>query len=261
MTAHDDPPAFFVPDGDRFLPTDRARGPWNPESLSGWVMMGLLAHATESHLPEGFHVARLTVDMFRPPPFAPASVRTEIVRSGSRIRIVDAVLTVEGQDVARSTATMVRFGDLPDGSIWEPPPSSIPAPESVTPVEGTNARARSWDIRHVGAPMGQAGRRVAWLRQTAPLIEGTDTSAFVRLATQSDYTNPFANSGDRGLVYINADVTLYLHRPVEGEWLGLEVTSHRAEQGIALGLCRVYDRRGEAGYTAASAISNRLGGR
>ncbi len=36
--------AFFAPDGDAFLPQPIARGPWDPQSLNGRVVAGLLGH-------------------------------------------------------------------------------------------------------------------------------------------------------------------------------------------------------------------------
>ena len=38
---------FFTTDNDAFIPTDIARGPWDPNSLHGRVIIGLLAFAIE----------------------------------------------------------------------------------------------------------------------------------------------------------------------------------------------------------------------
>ena len=38
----DEMPAFFTRDGDDFVPTSHAVGPWNPNSLHGRVVAGLL---------------------------------------------------------------------------------------------------------------------------------------------------------------------------------------------------------------------------
>jgi hypothetical protein len=37
---------------------------------------------------------------------------------------------------------------------------------------------------------------------------------------------PFANSGDQGLQFINADIILYLRRLPVDDWLGFEVPGH-----------------------------------
>src|SRR3954468_19832618 len=84
---------FFTRDREAFVPTDAARGPWDPNSLHGRGVMGLLAFTTDpSHDSDDFVPARLTVDMFRLPTMAPIEVRTRLVRDGLRIRLVEADL-------------------------------------------------------------------------------------------------------------------------------------------------------------------------
>ena len=63
--------SFFVRDGERYRPTDRSHGPWDEAQLSGSMAAALLAHGVEGRRPQGFHVARLTVDLFRAVPWAP----------------------------------------------------------------------------------------------------------------------------------------------------------------------------------------------
>jgi len=56
--------AFFRRDADSFLPNPIASGPWDPNSLHGRVVIGLLAFVIEQrHGGAGFVPARLTVDM------------------------------------------------------------------------------------------------------------------------------------------------------------------------------------------------------
>ena len=38
---------FFTRDGERFVPTQSARGPWDPKSLHGRVIIGLLGAEIE----------------------------------------------------------------------------------------------------------------------------------------------------------------------------------------------------------------------
>ena len=67
---------FFTRDGDVFMPTAIASGPWDPKSLHGRGIVGLLAFAIEQrHGAADFVPARLTVDMFRLPGFAPIEVK------------------------------------------------------------------------------------------------------------------------------------------------------------------------------------------
>jgi acyl-CoA thioesterase len=92
------------------------------------------------------------------------------------------------------------------------------------------------------------------LRETHALVAGEALTPFVRVAGSADFVSPLANSGDSGLHYVNADITLYLHRLPEGEWVGYEVSSHQSDAGIAVGDCTLYDERGAIGKSAVAAI-------
>jgi hypothetical protein len=82
---------FFTRDRDAYIPTGAARGPWDPNSLHGRVIIGLLAFVIEQrHGADDFVPARLTVDMFRLPNLAPIEVTTRLVRDGLRIKVVEA---------------------------------------------------------------------------------------------------------------------------------------------------------------------------
>src|SRR4030095_12277273 len=77
---------FFLSERDGFRPTPVCRGPWDPSSLHGRVVAGLLAHEIERrHGDPALLPARLTVDLYRLPGFAPVTVTTSIVRDGHRI--------------------------------------------------------------------------------------------------------------------------------------------------------------------------------
>src|SRR3954453_22011611 len=82
--------SFFVTDGDGYLPTPLARGPWGP-SLAGNYIGGLLARAVEREVDEDdLQPARLTVDLLRPVAQQPLRVHSSMVRNGRRLRLVDA---------------------------------------------------------------------------------------------------------------------------------------------------------------------------
>ena len=81
QTSSDD--AFFLPDGDSYLPQPICRGPWDPGSLNGRVVAGLLgAVVEERHGEAGWLPVRMTVDMFRLPRFDPVVI-------GAKMQCVD----------------------------------------------------------------------------------------------------------------------------------------------------------------------------
>ena len=60
--------------------------------------------------------------------------------------------------------------------------------------------------------MGSLGPRRLWMSEVRELVEGMPLTPFARVALAADFASPFANAGDKGLGFINSDVTLYLHR-------------------------------------------------
>ena len=112
------PSAFFIADGDTFVPQPIARGPWG-ETISGNYVGGILGHVLDRDAgdPE-FQPARLTVDLFRPAALAPVRVDTTVTRQGRRLRLVDAVMTQSDTVVARASGLFLRRGEQPTDEIW-----------------------------------------------------------------------------------------------------------------------------------------------
>ena len=78
------PTCFFVTDGEGYVPTSLARGPWGP-SLSGNYIGGLLGRAVEQEVDDAeLQPARLTVDLLRPVALQPLRVHSSVVREIGR---------------------------------------------------------------------------------------------------------------------------------------------------------------------------------
>jgi acyl-CoA thioesterase len=115
-----------------------------------------------------------------------------------------------------------------------------------------------WEIRQIiDGGWNTFGKRRLWMREIRPLIDDEPMSGFVRLALAADFASPFANFSDEGLGYINSDATLYIHRPLAGEWIGFEVMNHQAREGVAVGECWLYDVEGPLGLAAVCAITQK----
>jgi acyl-CoA thioesterase len=48
-------------------------------------------------------------------------------------------------------------------------------------------------------------------------------------------------------VFINTDLTVYLHRNPDGEWVCLDATTEVDPRGVGLAHSRLYDERGPVG--------------
>ncbi len=251
---------FFTRDGDRFMPSPVANGPWDPDSLHGRVIVGLLAFAIEErHSGADFVPARLTVDMFRLPNITtPIEVTTRLVRDGLRIRLVEAEFVSGGVAMARASCQLLRKTQNPPGNIWSPPNWDVPRPADIPPPTDPRLGMHGkWTTRLIVGAMGTVGPRRLWMSEVRDLVEGVPLTPFVRVAVGADFASPFANAGDQGLGFINSDVTLYLHRLPVTQWVGFEVVNHHSADGVAIGECWLYDEEGPIGTSTVAALAQR----
>ena len=250
---------FFTRDGAAFVPTEVANGPWDPQSLHGRVIIGLLAFEIEQrHGAADFVPARLTVDMFRLPKLVPIEIKTKLVRDGLRIRVVEAEFFSGGVCMARASCQLLRKTENPAGHVWSPPNWDVPRPADIAkPTDVRLGMHGKWTTRPIVGAMGALGPRRLWMSEVRELVAGTPVSPFVRVAVAADFASPFANAGDQGLGYINSDVTLYLHRLPVREWIGFEVVNHHATDGVAIGECFLYDQQGPIGTSTVAALAQR----
>lgn len=249
---------FFRREAGHFIANRISAGPWDANSLHGRVVVGLLAHEIEvKHGAPDFMPARLTVDMYRLPGFAPMEVTTRLVRDGKRIKVVDAEFFSGGVSMARATCQLLQRTTNAEGNVWSPPNWVVPLPDDIDAANRRGALGTMWEIRSITGMMGTVGPRRLWMRESRELVEGQPLTPFVRAALASDFASPFANAGDKGLGYINSDVTLYLHRELKGEWIGFEVVNHHATDGVAIGECFAYDIEGPIGSAIVAALAQK----
>lgn len=240
-----------------YVPGPACRGPWDPNSLSGSVIVSLLAFDMEKRMAtDEYMPARLTVDMYRLPDFAPIEIRTDVIRDGYRIKVLDAEFVSNGNSMARATCQMLRKTENSAIEAWSPEPWDVPMPEDI-PEPETSMTYGMKRRRPISGNMGQFGRKRMWIAEQRNLVDDVPLSPWMRATMVADLTNPWANSGAGGLGYINSDVTLYLHRLPCDEWLGMDVVNHHATDGVAIGECWLYDRQGAIGTSTVTGLAQK----
>jgi hypothetical protein len=194
--------------------------------------------------------------MHRQTRFQPCRIETRVVRDSRRIRLVEAVLTIDGEEYARAQCQFLRATDHPEGRVWAPAPWQVPSPHMLESMpDPKKKRLSEWRV--VTGGLGAYEPRQLWTREYFPIVEGRAMTAFAHVAAAADFASPWVHSSDAGILYINTDVVVQLHRVPRSEWLGFEATGHEASQGIAVGHCRLYDEEGAIGYVSVTALSNR----
>lgn len=241
--------AFFVPDGDGFVATEHARGPWSERHQHAGPPAALLARAFEA-LAGDMWIARLSYELVRPIPIGRLTVRTSELRPGRRVRQWGATLLDGDTEVVRASAVGIRQTTLEfEQPSTLPPEPAIPPPEAceetMFPFFASDVGYHTSMELRIGRGGVGHGHAVAWLRMRHPLVLGEEPSALQRLAIAADSGNGVSAALDHErFVFINPDLTVYVHRLPEGEHIGLSARTIAERRGVGLADDRMYDRRG-----------------
>jgi hypothetical protein len=241
-----------------FEPEARAHAPWGEDMLHGRLLGGIAARSIENeYASEGWRVARLTIDLFRPAGMTTVRVRSRPVRRGRRVQVVDAELRCGGHEVGRATAVILAESEQPPGSIWRPERFVWPDPESLDDALDANGEPidSEWLFRTVSGGFDTGEQSRVWRNDNLALVDDEPMSPFVRAAVSGDIACPLANSSDRGLYYINADYTMLLARYPVGPWVGVEVSDQMEADGISIGSAILVDQLGPFATSAGTSLA------
>lgn len=249
------PDAFFLPDGDRFVSTAHTRGPWSAGHQHAGPPSALLARAVERAVADGaaFQVVRLTVELMAPVPIAPLEVGTAVLRAGRRVQRIEATLAADGRPVARATGLAVRVEPVELAPVALDPHEPPRPPEDGTPFgfpvfHADVGYSRAVESRRVRGGFGQNPTTV-WIRARVALVAGEAPSPLQRVMIAADSGNGVAVVLDPArYTFVNADLTVYLHRPPADEWVCLEAVTAPEPTGVGLTTSRLFDRRGPIGW-------------
>jgi hypothetical protein len=241
--------AFFVPDGDAWRATVHTRGPWSPAHQHGGPPTALIAHIVEAAAPE-FAITRLAVDFLRPVPIDRLHVRLDPLREGSKVRRWIGLLLHAETVVAHAVITLIRREAVSVKPLADAP--ALPPPEASRPFQFPFFREAegyhtAMETRLARGEFG-TGRVAAWMRQRVPLVPDASPSPLERVLVAADSGSGVSAAIDhRRHSAINADLTVAVSRPLEGEWVGLDSVSTYESSGIGLADTRICDTRGTVG--------------
>jgi hypothetical protein len=261
--------AFFIPEGDRYLPTELTRGPWDPGSqhagppaaLIGREVAGLDGSSERE-------LGRITYEILRPVPIAPLTVEAKVTRPGRAVELAEATLSDEDGEVILARAWRLRRGeiDIPPGMSSEDGPGSLgtspstlrpgfapPAPDEAKPgcfpdTGQSVGYHTAMEYRFVRGGFAHPGPAVAWMRMRVPLVQGEEPTPLDRVLVAADSGNGVSATLDWGrFLFINVDLTVHLHRPPAGEWVCLDAITIPERSGMGLADTALYDERGPIG--------------
>jgi acyl-Coa thioesterase superfamily protein/acyl-CoA thioesterase superfamily protein len=254
------PTALYQPTDDGFVATALTIGPWDPGFQHAGPPAALLARAAEQASGiDGGQTVRLSFDIFGPVPVGPVRIRTSVVRPGRRIELVEAVL--DGGDerpLMRLSAWRMRAVD--DGlaateALPHPAPASVEDSRPEVPDFFTTdvAYHRALDWHFSAGTFNGPGPAAAWTRPVCQLVEGDPMTPLQHLLVMTDAASGISAVLDwQKASFANVELTISLHRPPQGEWLGMDARTTLGGTGAAQCFAVLYDMDGAIGRSAAS---------
>ena len=258
------PTAVFAQQAQRWLPSELSRGPWDARAQHGGAPSALFAHLAETALAEpGWQLTRLSIELIKPVPVAPLTVRQETYpgRSTTRMTIdlyTDDVLVARAHALLLRGQTLTLPPELPGWSpaLLLPKPSDCHERLRIPGLpSGTSFYQSAMEILVAQGDSKQPGPAAAWFRLTVPLMQDRPTSPAMRAAAAADFGNglSWVLPPERYL-FANADLSLHLHRQPEGEWIGLLSETQAQGGGAGATLSRLYDIHGPVGVAIQTLV-------
>jgi hypothetical protein len=251
--------AIYRLDGNRVVTSPNAAGPWDAGMQHGSAPAALAVWAAEA-IPtrEPMQVARVTIDLMRPVPLAPLTLKTEVLREGRKIQLCAVRLLAGDAVVVGATILKIKtqalnlpseVGDLavelpgPDQAREERP--SFSSSPFVTGISMRAARGR----------FGVPGPGAIWYRVDRPLVEGSPVSQAMRAVVAADFCNGTSAVLDfHEWTFINADLTVNFARQPLGAWILLDAESWIGPDGAGIATARLADERGYFGRAVQSLV-------
>jgi len=246
----------------RFASTAATAGPWDPGSQHAGPPSALLARAFERHEPvDGQRLARVAVDILRPVPVKPLTLRVRTVRPGRRITLVEGVVEADGQEVLHGRGWQLATPPEPTperGTATDIPALPREDEPRFWPGAHTDGYVAAMDWRFATGGFREPGPAQVWMRARAPLVAGEETGPFSRTLLAADSGNGVSGYLDPAdWLYVNVDLTVALHRLPRGEWILLDAASTLGPDGTGLAVTRLADRDGAIGQGMQTLVVTR----
>jgi Thioesterase-like superfamily len=234
----------------------------------------LLAHLIERFDGgETMFLARTTVELLRPVPLTPLMARVRNVRPGKKVQLIEGSLWANGgPDDSGSTEVVRALGlRLRRGSLVVPESTTLVNADADSrdrvmgkPSDGVGVahlfgaqgyHADAVELRFLKSNMGELGPGTMWGRLLVPIV-GDEPARGVPLALAiADFGNAVSSVvPSEQISFINADLTVSLHREPVGEWICLDGVTRVSELGIGQAMTTLHDEDGPIGRAVATLL-------
>ena len=255
-------PHVFELRGNVAVANENAAGPWDPGMQHGSAPSSLIAWWVEQRMETRvpMQVARMTFDLLRPVPIAPLEIKSEIVREGRKIQVIEVHLLAGETEVVRASILKVRNDTLPLPADVNAPPLDLPSPKQGAVAQRTGERTNPFitglEMRVVkGAGFGSPGPAAVCCKAKRPIISGEVNTPLMRTTIAGDFCNGVSSVLDfRKWSFINADLTISLSRMPVDDWVLLDAETWLGDHGAGIAFARLGDSKGYFGRAIQSLV-------
>ncbi len=255
-----EPTAFFeLADTGQFTATEASRGPWSEGHCHAGPVSGLIVRALEQLVTDKT-LTRITLEFMRPVPMLGLSVEAKLESARRTVSTASARLFDADQKlcaIARSLHIVESdYQDIPTLTATAAPKANDAGVDDVLPETRHSLRSfRDFvELKSTEAVHGAFGAKTIWMK-TLPLLANETPSPFQSLCAIADCGNGISrNAATHQVGFVNADLTINIHRPPCSEWLASEAKSHWHNSGIGLSEAVIYDQQGPVGVALQSLV-------
>lgn len=224
-----------------------AQGAWNPNEQHMAPATGIVSKELEKfQIREDMRIGKISLDIFGLIHFGEFTIHTRMIRTGKTIELIEAEMKSQGKTCIVARAWRIMFQDTSHIAGLED--HAIENPETFELWEGM----RKWpggfiqSIETRSNHHRRGGKGIVWMKPFYDMVEGEQTSDFVRHMGLVDTANgivprvePMSN-----WAYPNLDLQIHMHRIPKGEWLGIEAVQQYGTDGIGLTSAVLHDIHG-----------------
>jgi hypothetical protein len=236
---------------DLYESTPWTRGPWSDAHQHAGPPSALLAGRLASTLDASFRVARVSIEVTREVPIAPLRLEHGVRRDGRTVKALQGrLLDPDGRVVL--TADLLAISEAPLDVGPTPTTMDEAGPEESRAVDflfrdEEPGYANAMELRFGRGNFGD-GDVMAWMRMRVALLEGARPSSLERVLAAADSGNGVSQRlSMNDYLYMNPDLTVTLHRPLRGEWVGLSARTDFDALGVGMADTKLYDASGPIG--------------
>ena len=257
------PSSMWTQDGDVFVGTDAARGPWSKDHCHGGPVTCLIARAAEQTVGPDKDIVRLGIDLLRPVPLSGVRANVRIEKVGRQVATANIQLVdTDGQVCANATSMHLVEHDLGEVPTADSPRLRL---ADATPgkfgvgrvIHGGSFFGHFIEVAYPPGQSSSPGPTTMWMKPL-PLLEGEEMTPFQRLCPLSDCGNGISRNADVDqFQFINPDITIVAHRKSSSEWLASTARSDWQSTGIGLATAVIQDEDGPVATVMQSLMLRR----